>query len=33
VGARNPDQVNGVMKAGEVKLTDQDILDLDTVVG
>ena len=33
VGARNPKQVNGVMKAGEVKLTDQDILELETVNG
>jgi aryl-alcohol dehydrogenase-like predicted oxidoreductase len=29
VGARNPNQVNGVMKAGEVKLTDQDISELE----
>jgi aryl-alcohol dehydrogenase-like predicted oxidoreductase len=33
VGARNPDQVNGVMKAGEVKLTDPDILELESITG
>lgn len=33
VGARNPDQVNGVMKAWEIKLTDQEISELESVLG
>jgi aryl-alcohol dehydrogenase-like predicted oxidoreductase len=33
VGARNPGQVNGVMKAGEIKLNDIDILKLETAIG
>src|ERR1035437_7315760 len=32
VGARNPNQVNGVMKAAEVKLSDQDILELENIL-
>jgi len=33
VGARNPNQVNGVMNAAEVKLSQQDILELESVLG
>jgi aryl-alcohol dehydrogenase-like predicted oxidoreductase len=33
VGARSAKQVNGVMKAGEVKLSGQDILDLENILG
>jgi aryl-alcohol dehydrogenase-like predicted oxidoreductase len=32
VGARNANQVNGVMKAGDVKLSDQDILELENIL-
>jgi aryl-alcohol dehydrogenase-like predicted oxidoreductase len=33
VGARNPDQVNGVMKAGEIYLSKADISELETIIG
>ena len=33
VGARNPDQVNGVMNAGNINLSKADILELESIIG